>query len=270
MKQRINLEILLESIICFLLSALLFYALISDKVANYVHPRINGYLWFAAIALLIISSMFLPAAFTPKHNAKPGKYFLYLVPILFVILIPAGTVQNKAISFSSTATTKATTNSAGTTPQNNGTIISGSTSSDNIGKAATSSALFLPKEDSDGIITIQDEQFANWYQDINQNMNQYDGKTLKFKGQVFRMKDFAKNEMVPVRYAMVCCTADLQPCGILCRGDAVTQYQDNEWVWVTGKIKIEQYKNQTMPICYVTKIEKAEKANDDYIYFTYY
>ena len=184
MKQRINLEILLESIICFLLSALLFYALISDKVANYVHPRINGYLWFAAIALLIISSMFLPAAFTPKHNAKPGKYFLYLVPILFVILIPAGTVQNKAISFSSTATTKATTNSAGTTPQNNGTIISGSTSSDNIGKAATSSALFLPKEDSDGIITIQDEQFANWYQDINQNMNQYDGKTLKFKGQV--------------------------------------------------------------------------------------
>lgn len=39
-------------------SALLFYALISDKVANYVHPRMNGYLWFAAIALLIISSMF--------------------------------------------------------------------------------------------------------------------------------------------------------------------------------------------------------------------
>lgn len=107
-------------------------------------------------------------------------------------------MQNKAISFSSTATTKATTNSAGTVPQNNGTIISGSTSLNNIGKAATFSALFLAKEDNDGIITIQDEQFANWYQDINQNMNHYDEKTLKFKGQVFRMKDFAKNEMVPV------------------------------------------------------------------------
>jgi putative membrane protein len=270
MKQKINLETLLESIICFLLSALLFYALISDKVANYVHPRINGYLWFAAIALLIISSMFLPSAFTPKHNAKPGKYFLYFVPILFVILIPAGTVQNKAISFGSTSAVGTATASAGTSPQNNGAITPVNPSSNSSRNSTTSSALFLPKEDSDGIITIQDEQFANWYQDINQNMNQYDGKILKFKGQVFRTKDFAKNEMIPVRYAMVCCTADLQPCGILCRGNEVTQYQDNEWVWVTGKIKIEKYKVQTMPICYVTKIEKAEKANNDYIYFTYY
>ena len=267
MKQRINSEILLEAVICFLLSVLLFYALISGKAANYVHPRINGYLWFAAVALLIISIMLLPAAFTPKHNAKPGKYLLYFVPILFVILIPAGTVQSKAIAFGNAPAVGAKVNSAGTSSQNKAAVIPDNASSENI--EAKSSAPSLPEEDSGGVITVQDEQFAKWYQDINQNMNKYNGKTLKFKGQVFRMKGFAKNEMVPARYAMVCCTADLQPCGVLCRGNEVSQYKEDEWIWVTGKIKIEKYEGQTMPVCYVTKIEQAEKAKDDYIYFTY-
>lgn len=265
MKQKINSEILLETLICFLLSVLFFYALISGKVAKYVHPRINGYLWFAAVALLIISIMLLTAAFTPKHNAKPGKYLLYFVPILFVILIPAGTVQSKAISFGNTPAAGTAVNSAGSSSQNKATAIPDSVSSENIEPQVPS----LPKEGSDGVITVQDEQFAKWYQDINQDMNKYDGKTLKFKGQVFRMKGFAKDEIVPVRYAMVCCTADLQPCGILCRGSDVPKYKNNEWVWITGKIKIEKYMKQTMPVCYVTKIEKAEKARDDYIYFIY-
>lgn len=264
MKQKINLEIFLEAILCILLSALLFYALISGKAANYVHPRINGYLWFAAVGLLCIAIILLPAAFTPKHNAKPQKYLLYFVPILFAVLIPAGTIQSKAISFGNTPAAKTITISDETSSQGKGI----STSSKSVsGKA--SAAAFLPKKNSSGVITVQDEQFAAWYQDISENMNKYDGETLKFKGQVLRMKEFSKNEIVPVRYAMVCCTADLQPCGVLCKGKEVFQLKENEWIWVTGKIKIEKFQKQTMPVCYVTKIEKAEKAKDDYIYFTY-
>ncbi|MVB09394.1 hypothetical protein CAFE_00420 [Caprobacter fermentans] len=268
MKHKINSEVLLETILCFLLSILFFYALISGRTTDYVHPRINGYLWFAAIALLIISIMLLPSALTPKHNPEPGRYLLFFIPILFALLIPAGAVQSSAISFGNAPAAGTATISTGTSSQDKGTIIADSASSDDIG-AEASSAPSLPKEDGSGVITVQDEQFARWYQDINQDMDKYNGKTLKFKGQVFRMKEFAKNEIVPVRYAMVCCTADLQPCGILCRGDGVLKYKENEWVWVTGKIKIENYMNQRMPVCYITKIEKAEKAQKAYIYFTY-
>lgn len=267
MKRKINSELLFEAFLCFILSVLLFYGLISGMVSDYVHPRMNGYLWFAAITLLIISITLLPAAFTPKHNAKPSRYLLLLVPILSVLLIPAGTVQSKAIAFGNT-TTGTANYSTSTSSQDKGTIIPDSTSSDNLG-IKTPSIPSLPKKNSDGVITVQDEQFAKWYQDINQHMDKYNGKTLKFKGQVFRMKEFAKDEIVPARYAMVCCTADLQPCGILCRGSEVSKYKDNVWIWVTGKIKIEKYMNQTMPVCYITKIDKAEKAKEDYIYFTY-
>lgn len=270
MKRRVNPESLLEALLCFVFALLLLNALISGRVSQYVHPRINGYLWFSAAALLLFSVLLLPGAFVPKRNARPGRYLLFLIPVLSVLLIPAGTVESKSISFGGVSATGAAAYSAGTSSQDNGTIIPDSVPSDDLGIDTASSSPSLPQVGTDGTVTIQDEQFAKWYQDINQDMEKYDGKTLKFKGQVFRMGNFAKNEFVPARYAMVCCTADLQPCGILCRsGGDISKYQENNWVWVTGKIKIEKYHGQTMPVCYVSKIEKAEKAQVLYIYFTY-
>jgi uncharacterized membrane protein YcgQ (UPF0703/DUF1980 family) len=47
------------------------------------------------------------------------------------------------------------------------------------------------------------------------------------------------------------------------------KWKDKDWVWVTGKISIEKYQGQTMPVCTVTKIEKADPPKEEYIYFTY-
>lgn len=274
MKRRANPELLFQVVICFILSALFFYALISRKASNYVHPRLYGFLWFAAAALFAIAVFMLRFSFTPKHNAKPLKNILLMIPMITAVIIPVGSVQSQAISFGNSTGRAQNSNSfsqSSVFSRDKGTVIPDTVSSeDDIGiDNSSSSSLTAPQEAKNGIETISDEQFAKWYTDINQNMEKYEGKTLKMKGQVFRMSTFAKNEIVPARYAMVCCAADLQPCGILCRSDEVSQYKDNDWVWVTGKIKIEKYQNQTMPVCYVTKIEKADKAKEDYIYFTY-
>jgi TIGR03943 family protein len=265
MNRKINSELFLESSICLILGILLLYTNLSGKVSLYVHPRLNGFLWMAAIVLIAIALYMFPRAFTPKHNARPKKYLFFLLPLLACVLIPAGTVQSKAVTFGAPA-------AAGVSSvQDKGTIIPDSAPQEDIGIDISSSSAKkeLPAEDKNGITTVTDEGFADWYQDINENMKKYEGKTLKFKGQVFRMKGFAKNEIVPARYAMVCCTADLEPCGILSRGDDVAKYKDNDWVWVTGKIKVEKYQGQTMPVCYITNIEPANKAEANYIYFTY-
>ena len=274
MKRRANSELLFQVVICFILSALFVYALISRKASNYVHPRLYGFLWFAAAALFAIAVFMLRFSFTPKHNARPLKNILLIVPMITAVIIPVGVVQSQAISFGTSAGRTQNASSFAqscVSSQDKGVVIPDSASSeDDIGiDTSTSPSSPAPQEDKNGVMTISDEQFANWYTDINENMKKYEGKTLKMKGQVFRMSTFAKNEIVPARYAMVCCAADLQPCGILCRSDEVSQYKDNDWVWVTGKIKIENYQKQTMPVCYVTKIEKADKAKEDYIYFTY-
>ena len=256
MKRKINPELLLESLICLVLGILLFFCLLSGRAALYVHPRLNGFLWVAAGALTVIALFLFPHALQPKHNAKPSGALIFLLPLLACVLIPAGAVQSKAVSFGNPSAAGAVSSA-----RNRGTVIPGPSSS--------AGGAELPKEDRNGIMTVTDEGFAKWYQDINGNMKKYEGKTLRFKGQVFRMKEFAKNEMVPVRYAMVCCTADLQPCGILSRGGDAAKYKENDWVWVTGKIRIEEYRGQTMPVCAVSKIEPAQKAKENYIYFTY-
>lgn len=269
MNRKINSELFLESLICLLLGILLFCAVLSGKAALYVHPRLNGFLWMAAGVLVAIALFMFPHTLTPKHNARPAKYLLFLLPLLACVLIPAGAVQSKAVSFGPSAAGGKPAAGGNSSAQVQGTVIPDSVPRDDLGIDSSSSAAALPKEDESGITTIPDEGFARWYQDINRDMKKYEGKTLKFKGQVFRMAGFAKDEIVPVRYAMVCCTADLQPCGILSRGGGVEKYKDNDWVWVTGKIRIEEYQGQTMPVCYVTKIEPADPAKANYIYFTY-
>ena len=264
MKRKTNSELFWEASICLVLGILLLCAMISGEVSLYVHPRLNGFLWVSAGVLVLVGLFMFPHAFTPKHNAKPMKYLLFLPPLLAAVLIPAGAVQSKAVAFGTSVT------SASSAVRDKGTVIRDKIPHDDLGiDAPSSSGAELPKEDETGVITVTDEGFAKWYQDINRDMEKYEGKTLKFKGQVFRMKEFAKDEIVPARYAMVCCTADLQPCGILSRGAGVAKYRDNDWVWVTGKIKIENYQGQVMPVCSVSKIEPAEKAEAVYIYFTY-
>lgn len=270
MRRSIDFQGLLKALICLSTSALLFGALLSGRAADYVHPRLNGYLWFAAFALLAIGALLLPFAFAPRHRSGPAGELLFLIPLLSVLLIPAGAVQTRAVSFGGAGTSAQSASSA----VDRGTVLSDGPSSSSgssgwTGGTSPSSASGFPQADESGVISIGDDQFAAWYKDINEDMTKYEGKTLRFKGQVFRMDGFAKNEIVPVRYAMVCCTADLQPCGILCRGDDVSDYGDNDWVQVTGTVKIEEFQGQTMPVCYVTKIEKAEKAQQAYIYFTY-
>lgn len=262
MKRKWNTEALARLIVLIATAALLFTALLTGAVRNYVHPRLNGLLWGSAFLLLGIAFFTIPELFRPKHNPRTGKYFFLAVPLLAAVLIPAGAVQSRAVSLS-TLSPSLTASS-----RQQGTVIPDRiTSSDDIGIDVSSPRSDdKPKEFGE---TISDEAFSDWYQELNKNMDAYAGKTFRFKGQVFRMSSFAKNEFAPVRYAMVCCVADLQPCGVLCRSDEAKNWKSDDWVWVTGKLKIETYQGQTMPVCYVTKIEKASPAAQKYIYFAY-
>ncbi len=261
MKYKLNSEALLRFVVLTVLAILLFIALVTGTIQNFVHPRLNILLWISVFLLLGIAFFTLPELIRPRHNAKAGKNLLLVVPMLTALLIPTGIVQNKAVSFN-TLSPSLTAAAA-----QRGTVIPNTiTSSDDIGIDTPSSSAAAPVKFAQ---TITDDTFVQWYQELNKNMDSYEGATFRFKGQVFRMNDFKQNEFVPIRYAMICCAADLQPLGVLCRSDDAKNWKDKDWVWVTGKLKIETYQGQKMPVCYVTKIEKADASKQEYVYFTY-
>ena len=92
---------------------------------------------------------------------------------------------------------------------------------------------------------------------------------MKFKGQVYCPPQYKGKAFVPGRFAMTCCAEDITFLGFKCVSMETPNLKDREWVTVTAKIKVEFYKefDGEGPVLYAQKIEKAEKAKEEVVYF---
>lgn len=100
----------------------------------------------------------------------------------------------------------------------------------------------LPFDVNADIIEIKDTDYALWYRDLTENLENYNGKTVKFKGLV------AKNDKVPIgsfvigRPLMTCCADDIQYAGIVCDWVKSENIENKSWVMLTAKIVLKKHK----------------------------
>lgn len=132
----------------------------------------------------------------------------------------------------------------------------------------------LPFDLNADLIEIYDEDFGLFYMDALDNPKKYDGKTIKFRGMVYKSNQFPKGSFVPGRFAMTCCADDIAFIGFLCKagkaGPLPFEFlKMRSWVTVTAKIKCEYYKEYQGdgPILYAQRIEKAEEPKEKLVYF---
>ncbi|MBQ3924274.1 MAG: hypothetical protein II696_02010, partial [Firmicutes bacterium] len=59
-------------------------------------------------------------------------------------------------------------------------------------------------------IEIKDEDYAEWYRDINENPGRYDGKTLILKVRAAMVEEMPRGEFAAGRHVMTCCVEDIQ------------------------------------------------------------
>ncbi len=100
----------------------------------------------------------------------------------------------------------------------------------------------LPFDIDAPIIEISDEDYAIWYRDISEELEKYNGKTVKFKGILARDSKLGKNEIIIGRHVMTCCVDDIAYQGLVCKFKSDVSYKTRDWIFVQGKIKIEQNK----------------------------
>jgi len=100
----------------------------------------------------------------------------------------------------------------------------------------------LPFDINAPIIEIADEDYALWYRDLSENMNAYNGKTVKFKGIVANDPRLQNTSTIVGRHIMTCCADDIQYSGLICVFSAPVKLKTREWVTVKGKIKIASHK----------------------------
>jgi len=117
----------------------------------------------------------------------------------------------------------------------------------------------LPFDINAPIIEIADEDYALWYRDLSENMNAYNGKTVKFKGLVATDDRLPPNSIVIGRPIMTCCVDDIQYGGLISVFKTNNLPKNESWVTVKGTIKIEKHKlyRSQGPVLYVDATEFA-------------
>lgn len=127
----------------------------------------------------------------------------------------------------------------------------------------------LPYKLQADVIEIEDDDFGIFYIDASDNPDKYVGKTVKFKGMVYKPRNYGKTGFVPGRHAMTCCVDDIAFIGFKCVSDMAAMLQDRQWVEITGTIQKEYYREfkGDGPVIYATKVVPAEKPKEEVVLF---
>ena len=99
----------------------------------------------------------------------------------------------------------------------------------------------LPFDTSAPIIEIEDRDYAFFYRDLTENLQDYVGKTVRFKGIVATDNRLPKNNIVIGRHIMTCCEADIEYSGVACVVPEGLNLSTRDWIEVTAKIEFKKH-----------------------------
>lgn len=122
----------------------------------------------------------------------------------------------------------------------------------------------LPFDVNAPVVEIEDRDFALFYRDICENLKEWKGRTVKFKGVCAVEKNFPDKTCVLGRHIMNCCAADITYCGLVARHDGGFEFVNTGWYTVTAKldIRFSRLYGKKGPVLNITAAEKAIEPED--------
>lgn len=127
----------------------------------------------------------------------------------------------------------------------------------------------LPFDLDAPVVEILPEDYGIWFVDAMDNPENYEGKTVHFRGRVMKPKGMGSKFFVPGRMAMTCCADDTTFIGFLCKSSYAPKLAVGEWVEVTAKIAVENVKvyDGYGPVLYAQEVRPCEALPDEMVYF---
>ena len=125
----------------------------------------------------------------------------------------------------------------------------------------------LPYDINADTIRVEDDDFGIWYIDVFDNLETYRGKTVSFKGVVYKPKRSRDDMFVPGRFAMTCCAADIQFVGFPCQWKDAKRLKDKTPVYVTARIDSTETDEGSAPVLYALSVEITDPPEEEVVYF---
>lgn len=127
-----------------------------------------------------------------------------------------------------------------------------------------------------GMMLFQQEQFVvsdMGFIEIITTMDLYReafvGKRLEMSGYVYREDDMNTNQFVVSRLAMNCCSADMEPYGLLASSSAAKELHNDTWVTVVATVALTEYNGVEIMELQVESFELIPPSTTPYVYPDY-
>lgn len=123
----------------------------------------------------------------------------------------------------------------------------------------------LPFDLNAPVIDIGLEEYAIWYRDISEEMEKYEGKTVRLSGYVILRKDLPDNTFIFGRQVMTCCADDLTFAGVLSVWGDKKKLKHQDWVELTARVELRQHKiyGRKGPVFQVLDLRQAQTPEQD-------
>ena len=125
----------------------------------------------------------------------------------------------------------------------------------------------LPYDMSKKLLVIDDDVYAEWYRDINEKLEDYEGKEIIIKGRAVVGDEMPPGKFIFGRHVMTCCEADIQFAGLLCHWDEkkTGRLQNGQWVEIRAKVKNEYdpIYEEVGPVMYCSNVTKVDPCQPE-------
>ena len=125
----------------------------------------------------------------------------------------------------------------------------------------------LPYDMTKDLLDIGDEDYAEWYRDINEKQDEYEGKEIIIKGRAVVGDELPPGKFIFGRHVMTCCEADIQFAGLLCRFDEgkTSALNNGTWVRIRARVKNEYdpIYEEVGPVMYCSEVSEEEPCQPE-------
>lgn len=115
------------------------------------------------------------------------------------------------------------------------------------------------------VYKLNSNNYTNILKAVHDNLDTYIGQKIHFVGYIYRVSDINQNEFIIARDMIISSNLQTLVVGFLCKCNEAQEYEDKVWVEIEGVIEKGNYYGD-IPIINITKINKVEKPNDEYVY----
>jgi len=118
----------------------------------------------------------------------------------------------------------------------------------------------LPFDKNAKLVEIKDNDYALWYRDLNEELQDYDGKAVRFKAQVALSEDLEDDELIVGRQMMTCCADDIAFAGLIAVDNTRQGLENSQWVMLSALIEIGEHPgyDRPGPVLHIRELSPCE------------